>query len=194
MLQIADTLKYQSDEPVKSHHLYTCGSDPLILLQYVELIVFGKVRMNNVHMMPGKFQAFFANPVQFDIEEDGAILFQKVPMVTKQTPENVPCEPVPDMQDAMMEQMSMLFNRWAKERGLAVSEPLPDEEDEDFDIIAEDDFDMDFPLDDVPESDIPVIAESPEPTGNPEEDAVGSTNDGDVPEHEDKEEIDDNAR
>lgn len=134
---------------ISPHTLYVQGSEPINVIGKVSFNVFGNVRMNGVPLTSCTLSVMLREPTKFEVQKDGAILFNQAPIPAKDTGKHIPVPPVPDMQDAAMQQMYAMFEDWAVKRGMRKPMDLIDQdqdiEEEDLDI--DEDFDMDFPLD-----------------------------------------------
>lgn len=150
MKNIIDVLKYDGGD-IKTGLLYINGSDPIILEGKVDFKAFGTVRMNGVKITDTEFHCRLSKPTEFKVEKDSAILFNSVPIVSKQIDGFIPVPDVPDMMDAQIAQMHMLFTQWAKAQGLQVKDegdsPSTNLDDDENMLDDEDLYDFDIPLD-----------------------------------------------
>lgn len=155
MIQIKQCIEYDSGSQVRDQVMYLAGSDPIILEGRVDFTAYGDVEMNGIKLHSARMAVELAKPTQFDIGDNSAILFHLVPRVAVEMPERIPVPDLPDQSDAMTLQMHMMFEDWAKSRGLIQDLPAEGEgespsslelDDDDLDLDQED-FDMDIPLD-----------------------------------------------
>lgn len=146
MRKIIDNLKYEGGN-VHPHFLYVYGSTPMILQGKVHFQAIGSITMNGVKIVNQDMMVELAKPTEFKILKDSAILFHSTPSLAKDIPAFTPVPPVPDMMDAAERQMRMMFEQWAKDRGL-VSDNEPTGAEQEFDDDLDDDEDdFGIPLD-----------------------------------------------
>lgn len=192
MQRIDEYLSYEKGGHIAPHVLYMDKSAPMYVRGKVDFTAFGTIKMNGVKIINQRMHVSLTKVTCFEVSKDSAIMFNKSPMVARDIPENIPVEPVPDIQDAYEKQMHMLFNQWAKSRGMIAEDKFIDDDEIDEDYFDEyDQYDMDSELD--PSNIVPFMAEEDqdkEPSsmlngeatenyGTPEVDAGGTTDSGD---------------
>jgi hypothetical protein len=163
MIKIENYLKYEGGE-IRPQHLYTYGSEDIVLEGKVDFTVFGSCSINGVKVQNVRLHMFLAKPTVFKIFKDSAILFNQAPCLAKDSGEHVPVPDVPDMMDQQTRQMHMMFQQWAQDAGLVpekteLAEGVDqDSFDDDFD---DDEFDLKLDIDQgfIPEDNIVNISD-----------------------------------
>ncbi len=123
--------------------------------------------MNGILLTTCTLALYLSGATKFEIEKDSAIIFSQAPIKAKDSGIHIPVPPVPDMQDAAVQQMHAMFEDWAVSLGLKKPQPGHDAtEGFDDDELNDEDFEMDFPLDeddyyeDVPPGDDGLIPDT----------------------------------
>lgn len=146
MITINNYEVYEGGE-ISPHVLYLSGSEDIQVIGKVDFNVFGDVRMNGVPISSCHMRINLREPTSFQVQKDSAIMFSQAPLKAKDVGKPVEVPDVPDMADMAERQMFAMFESWAAQRGMKKPDEYIEDDDEEDEINYDDDYDMDFPLD-----------------------------------------------
>lgn len=137
---------------IHPHFLYTASKVPFKLIGKVDMTTYGYIKFNGARIQVGRINTEFKTEVEIELCKDSAIIFNSLPTLSIYRVKATPVEDVPEMLTSSEAQMIQLFEKWARVKGLkSIDESIDNTdaiyEDDEYDDI--DEYDMNYPLDDI---------------------------------------------
>lgn len=141
---------YYDGGTIMAHHLYLSGGYTFTLLGRYDFTVFGTAIIGESgYITNNTLSIDIKKPIEMYLGDDSAVLFQRVPLPPRATPEAKEVSDIPDVMSEQEAQMHAMFEHWLALRmgGRIPAEGVDHYQDDEQGDEEEIEYDLDIPID-----------------------------------------------